>query len=102
FFQFNMEKDEKLLVKVALSSVSEEGAKKNMEAELPYWDFEKVKKQAHDAWQKELSKIEVSGGTEEQMKIFYTALYHTMIQPNIYNDVDGQYRGRDLKVHKAE
>ena len=102
FFQFNLDKNEKLLVKVALSSVSEEGAKKNMDSELPHWDFEKVKQAAHDAWQKELSKIEVNGGTEERMKVFYTALYHTMIQPNIYNDVDGQYRGRDLKIHKAE
>ena len=101
-FEFQLDKNEKLLVKVALSSVSEEGANKNMDAELPHWNFEKVKKEAHDAWQKELTKIEVSGGTEKQMKIFYTALYHTMIQPNIYNDVDGRYRGRDMKIHMAE
>ena len=73
-----------------------------MEAELHHWNFEKVKKEAQAAWQKELTKIEVSGGTEKQMKIFYTALYHAMIQPNIYNDVDGRYRGRDMKIHKAE
>ncbi len=102
WFKFNMKKNEKLLVKVALSSVSEVGANKNMKAELPDWDFEKVKKEAHDAWQKELNKIEVSGGEEEQTKIFYTALYHCFLQPNIYNDVDGQYRGRDSKIHKAE
>ncbi len=99
---FGIKPNEPLIVKVSISGVSEEGAKKNMEAELPHWDFEKVKNEAHDTWQKELSKIEVSGGTEEKMKIFYTALYHTMIQPNIYNDVDGQYRGRDMKIHKAE
>lgn len=101
-FSFDVKKGENIFAKVSLSAVSEEGAKKNMEAELNHWDFEKVKKQAHDAWQKELSKIEVSGGTEEQTKIFYTALYHCFLQPNIYNDVDGQYRGRDLKIHKAE
>ncbi len=101
-FEFKLDKNEKLLVKVALSSVSEEGARKNMAAELPHWDFEKIKKEARDAWQKELNKIEVKGGTQERMKVFYTALYHTMIQPNIYNDVDGQYRGRDLKIHHAE
>jgi predicted alpha-1,2-mannosidase len=101
-FKFNIGKGKKLLAKVSLSSVSEDGARKNMDSELPKWDFEKVKEEAHDAWQKELSKIEVSGGTEEQTKIFYTALYHCFLQPNIYNDVDGQYRGRDLKIHIAE
>ncbi len=102
WFKFKLDRNEKLLVKVALSSVSEYGAGKNMETELPHWDFDRVKMEAHDAWQKELTKIEVSGGTDEQMKIFYTALYHTMIQPNIYNDVDGHYRGRDLKIHQAD
>jgi predicted alpha-1,2-mannosidase len=115
--KFNMEKNDSndlkasftfsddkapLLVKVALSSVSDSGANRNMQTELPHWDFEKVKKQAHDAWQKELSVIEVSGGTDEQMKNFYTALYHCMVVPNIYSDVDGQYRGRDNQIHPAD
>jgi len=92
---------EQIMLKVALSPVSVEGARKNLEAELPGWDFEKVRADAKAAWNKELSKIEVSGGTEAQMTNFYTALYHTAIQPNIFQDVDGAYRGHDKQVHNA-
>ena len=88
-----------LLIKVAISSVSIEGARKNLAAELPGWDFDKVRADAKAAWNKELSKIEVSGGTPDQMTTFYTALYHTMIHPSIFNDVDGNYRGLDGKTH---
>ncbi len=97
---FNVKSGEQILVKVALSSVSIEGARKNLAAELPGWDFDKVRSDAKAAWNKELSKIEVSGGTDAQTTTFYTALYHTMIQPNIFNDVDGNYRGMDGKVHQ--
>ncbi len=89
-----------VLVKVAISYVSIEGARKNLEAELPGWDFDKVRADAKAAWNKELSKIEVSGGTPDQTTTFYTALYHTMIQPNVFNDVDGQYLGHDGKIHQ--
>ncbi len=82
----------KYLIKVAISYVSIEGARKNLAAELPDWDFDKVRAEAKAAWNKELSKIEVSGGTPEQTTNFYTALYHTMIQPNIFNDVDGRIK----------
>ncbi|QQS39903.1 MAG: GH92 family glycosyl hydrolase [Acidobacteriota bacterium] len=88
-----------LLLKVGISAVSIEGARKNLEAEVPHWDFDKVRKDARAAWNKELSKIEVSGGTDAEMTNFYTALYHTMIAPNVYNDVDGNYRGLDRKIH---
>ncbi len=91
-----------LQVKVAISSVSTEGAKNNMLKEIPHWDFNKIKDAAFEMWNKELSKIEIAEATLEQKKIFYTALYHCLVQPNIYNDVDGNYRGRDGKVHKAE
>jgi len=90
---------EQVLLKVALSSVSIEGARKNLAAELPGWDFDKVRADANAAWNKELSKIEVSGGIDAQTMTFYTALYHTMIQPNVFNDVDGNYRGLDGKTH---
>ncbi len=90
-----------LLVKVGLSAVSEEGAISNLEAEIPDWDFEKVKNNAKTEWDKELSKILVYGGSEEQQTIFYTALYHSFSSPNIYSDVDGSFRGTDLKVHKS-
>jgi len=89
-----------VLVKVAISYVSIEGARKNLAAELPGWDFEKVRADARAAWNKELSKIEGSGGTPEQTTNFYTALYHTAIQPNVFNDVDGKYRGHDGKIHQ--
>ncbi|MBK9528069.1 MAG: glycoside hydrolase family 92 protein [Acidobacteria bacterium] len=89
----------RLEIKVAISHVSIEGARKNLAAELPGWDFEKVRADAKAAWNKELSKIDVSGGTPDQTTTFYTALYHTMIQPNIFNDVDGNYLGMDKKVH---
>jgi predicted alpha-1,2-mannosidase len=98
--QFDVEANEKIMIKVALSPVSIEGARKNLKAELPHWNFEKVKTEARAAWNKELSKIEVSGGAEAQMKTFYTALYHTMIHPNIFNDVDGRYKGLDGKIYQ--
>ena len=96
---FDTSKSQQVLVKVAISHVSIEGARKNLAAELPGWDFEKVRADAKAAWNKELSKIDVSGGTPDQTTTFYTALYHTMIQPNIFNDVDGNYLGMDKKVH---
>jgi predicted alpha-1,2-mannosidase len=101
-FQFSVVTGDSILVKVSLSAVDYEGAKKNLEAELPGWDFEKVKTDARAAWNKELSKIEISGGSKEQLTIFYTALYHCFIQPNIYSDVDHRYRGRDNQIHTAE
>jgi len=91
-----------LLVKVAISAVDENGAHQNMQAEMLDWNFEKYRKQAKETWDKELAKIEVSGGTKDQQTVFYTALYHCMSAPNIYNDVDGRYRGRDDKVHTTE
>ncbi len=99
FFPFSTKEGEQILVKVALSPVSIDGARKNLAAELPGWDFDKVRDDAKAAWNKELSKIEVSGGTDAQTTTFYTALYHTMIQPNIFQDVDGSYLGHDRKIH---
>lgn len=101
-FPFGKLRNRQVLVKVAISYVSIEGARRNLEAELPGWDFDKVRADAKAAWNKELSKIEVSGGTEEQTTNFYTGLYHTMVQPNVFSDVDGQYRGHDGKVHQLD
>ena len=100
-FKFDLQKNEPLLVKVAISTVSYNGAKNNMLAELPSWDFDKTKKDAETLWNKELGKIEISTEDKDKTKTFYTALYHTMIQPNVAMDVDGMYRGRDNKIHKA-
>ncbi len=94
--------DAELKVKVAISSVDEEGAKRNLEAEIPDWNFEKVKMDSEGIWKKQLSKIMVEGGTETQKRVFYTSLYHTMIAPNLFMDVDGRYLGTDLKIHQAE
>ncbi|GAB5539098.1 MAG: hypothetical protein Salg2KO_12010 [Salibacteraceae bacterium] len=91
-----------ILVKVGISSVSIDGARKNLEAEVPHWDFNRVKNESRAAWNKELSKIEVSGGNLDEMKTFYTALYHCMIAPNLYSDVDGKYRGTDLQIHESK
>jgi predicted alpha-1,2-mannosidase len=91
-----------LNVKVGISAVSEEGAKLNVNTEIPDWNFDGVKKQAKKDWNKELNKIQVEGGTKDQKIVFYTALYHTMVVPNLYMDVDGQFRGTDLQVHKTE
>jgi len=102
YFRFNTSPGEKILVKVAISGVSEDGARKNLESELPGWDFDKVRKDAQYQWNNSLSRIQVDGGTNSQKSAFYTALYHTMINPVLAADVDGNYRGRDLKIHKAE
>jgi predicted alpha-1,2-mannosidase len=101
YFSKMVKKGEKILVKVSLSPTSHEGAKLNS-SEILHWDFEKVKKDAEALWNKELSKIEVTSDDKEKLTIFYTALYHTMMQPNIAQDLDGKYRGRDNEIHTAE
>jgi predicted alpha-1,2-mannosidase len=100
-FSKQVKKGEKILVKVALSPTSYEGAKLNS-SEIKHWDFEKAHKAAIALWNKELSKIEVTSDDKDKLAIFYTALYHTMMQPNIAQDLDGKYRGRDNQIHTAE
>ncbi|MFZ4679104.1 MAG: GH92 family glycosyl hydrolase [Flavobacterium sp.] len=96
-----VKKGEKILVKVSLSPTGFEGAKLNS-SEIKEWNFEKVKKDAEQLWNKQLSKIEVTESDKDKLAIFYTALYHTMVQPNIAQDIDGKYRGRDNQIHTAE
>jgi len=91
---------EEMFVKVGISAVSVENAKANLEAEIPHWDFEKTKTDARAAWNKQLSKIEVKGEHDDKVK-FYTSLYHTMIAPNLFSDVNGDYRGMDMKIHNT-
>ena len=100
-FSKQVKKGEKILVKVSLSPTSYEGAKLNS-SEIKHWDFNKAHKAAIALWNKELSKIEVTSNDKDKLAIFYTALYHTMMQPNIAQDLDGKYRGRDNKIHVAE
>jgi len=101
-FSKNVKKGEELLVKVSLSPTGYEGAARNMKAEMPKWDFNKARASAEALWNKELSKIEITSSDKDKLAIFYTALYHTMMQPNIAMDVDFMYRGRDNEIHKAE
>ena len=97
---FGLRPGETLHAKVALSTVSIDGAKKNLAAEVPHWNFSKVRAQAKTAWNDLLARAEVEG-TPEQKENFYTAMYHLFIQPNNIADVDGQYRGADDKVLTA-
>lgn len=91
-----------LRCKVGISGVSMEGARLNLNSEIKDWNFESVRYKAKAAWNKELSKIDIKGGTKDQQINFYTAMYHTFLAPNIYQDVDGKFRSTDLKVHKNE
>jgi predicted alpha-1,2-mannosidase len=100
-FDFKTKEDEKIKVKFAISAVSTEGALKNLKAEVPHFDFEKVKQEARDKWQNELEKITIDASAEKKVT-FYTSLYHTFINPVEYMDVDGQYRGIDHQIHKAD
>ena len=97
---FNTTEGEKVLMKVGLSPVSIEGARANMAAELPGWDFEAVASAADEAWNAELGRISVDTADETAKKIFYTALYHSMFAPATFCDVDGKYRGADGGIYE--
>jgi predicted alpha-1,2-mannosidase len=99
---FDTKEKEEIYVKVALSPVSIENAKLNMQAELPGWSFAQTVQEADRAWNDELSKIAITSGSDRIKRIFYTALYHTMIAPSEFCDVNGDYRGADGKVHAGE
>ena len=102
YVKFKTTEGEVVYVKVGISAVSIEGAAKNLQTEIPGWDFDKTRNDTKQLWEKELGKIKVEGGTNDQKTVFYTALYHCFIHPNIFMDVDGQYRGMDNKIHQAE
>ena len=91
-----------LFVKVALSAVDIENAKLNMQVELPDWDFETTVAKANKIWNEELGRIKIETANDTQRKIFYTALYHTMIAPSTFNDVNGEYIGADFERHKLD
>jgi predicted alpha-1,2-mannosidase len=101
YFDFKTEEGEKIKIKVALSPVSMEGALNNMRTEVPGWDFEKVKADGQQQWENELHKIEITGNQDLKQN-FYTSMYHAFINPTIYMDVDGSYKGLDQSVHKAD
>jgi predicted alpha-1,2-mannosidase len=97
---FETTEGEVILVKTGISGVSAEGALKNVKAEIPGWDFEKVRRDAHAAWSKNLSRIKIKTANARHKKIFYTGLYHMLVAPTLFDDVDGQYRGMDGKNHQ--
>jgi predicted alpha-1,2-mannosidase len=93
-------KGKQILAKVGISFVDCEGAKNNLDTEITDWDFNSVKKQAHDAWNKELAKIDIRTGDAKNRKIFYTALYHTALEPIISSDADGRFRTMDNRIEQ--
>ena len=99
---FNKIKGGRLLTKVGISAVSEEGAKANLDAEIPSWNFDATAKKAKTAWNRELSRIDITAPNDSIRTIFYTAMYHFLLHPAEYDDVDGQYRGADDAIHMAE
>ena len=101
-FMFDTEEGEQITIVTALSGVSVEGAVKNLDAEAPHNDFDQYLAAAKADWNKQLQRVEVKGGNADDQVNFYTALYHSMIAPTIYSDVDGQYYGPDKQVHQAD
>lgn len=99
YSEFPTKAGEQLILKAGISYVSVEGARANLAQEIPGWDFDSVRQQAHESWNHELSRITVEGGTDAQKTIFYTAMYHAMIDPRIVADVNGDYHGGDGKIH---
>lgn len=99
---FKTQANEKILARVALSTVSVEGARKNLQAEVPNWDFDAIAAAARTTWDKALSVAEIETKDQALKETFYTALYHACLAPTILNDVDGQFRGPDGKVHQAD
>ena len=101
YFDFKTADGEKVKIKMALSPVSMEGALANMQAEIPGWNFEKVKNDGQQQWENELHKIVIQTGSQATKENFYTAMYHTLINPTIYMDADGKYKGLDQNIHQA-
>jgi predicted alpha-1,2-mannosidase len=100
-FDFATKADEKLVVRVALSTVSVEGARRNLRAEITNWDFDSVVTAATKKWEEALGKIQVETTNKDVKAIFYTAMYHAQLTPIVFSDVDGQFRGPDNQVHQA-
>lgn len=101
-FNFHMAEGEQIVLSTALSGVSMEGAARNMEVEAAHDDFDKYLAEAKDNWNRQLGKIELTDGDKDDRVNFYTALYHTMLAPTIYSDVDGAYYGPDKKIHHTD
>ncbi len=101
-FKFDTNNSNVIMVKTGISSASIKGALDDLNSEIPSWDFDSVRNSAAAAWQNELNKIQVTTPSNSLKKIFYTALYHSLIAPNIFSDADGYFKGPDSLVHKAD
>ncbi|WP_432711788.1 GH92 family glycosyl hydrolase, partial [Pedobacter sp.] len=102
FTEFNTSENEEVLMKAGISFISMDGARQNLETEIKDWAFDKVQMKAKELWANSLAKISIEGGTEDQKRVFYTSLYHTQIDPRIFEDVDGNYIGGDDKAHQSK
>jgi predicted alpha-1,2-mannosidase len=102
FTEFETSEGEEVMLKCGISFVDIDGARENLENDIEHWDFDRVSAEARGLWNKALSCINVEGGSEEDKIKFYTALYHTMIDPRDFSDVDGRFRGADGEIHYTE
>ncbi len=102
YVEFDTTQVQAVQMRVGLSYVSAAKARENLESEIPGWNFEAVRKAARAQWNRDLGLIDISGGTEDEKRVLYTALYHALLHPNVFNDVDGQYIGFDQQVHMAK
>ncbi|MEG0984543.1 GH92 family glycosyl hydrolase, partial [Algoriella sp.] len=101
YFDFDTEKDEKVKIKFAISPVSQTNALENLTTEIPHWNFEQVRNEAKENWNKELNRIQIKASENDKTN-FYTAMYHTFINPTTYMDVNGQYKGLDQEIHQTK
>ena len=104
YFDFDMEDGQPVVMRIAISAVDVEGAKNNLKAELADgdFDFDALKQKAYDKWNTEMKRYAVADPNESNKTVFYSALYHCMVAPNLFSDADGRYRAHDLKVYKSE
>lgn len=101
YANFDTTEDEAVLMKAGISFTSVEAALANVAADIPDWNFDEVRKRARETWNRELSRVRIEGGSDEQRRVFYTALYHTMIDPRAITDVDGSYPSANGRVRKG-
>ena len=102
FTEFDTREGEVVLLKSGISFVNTEGARENLEHDIPHWNFDQIVDQSRDLWNNVLSKINVTGGEKNDKTVFYTALYRTMIDPRNFSDVNGNYMGSDKKIHQSK
>ncbi|CAM4203731.1 GH92 family glycosyl hydrolase [Zobellia nedashkovskayae] len=102
YSKFNTQEGEEVLVKSGISFVSIDGAKENLEHDINHWEFDKTRQEARELWSKSIANISVKGASDREKTIFYTSLYHTLIDPRAFSDVNGNYMGADKKVHQTK